>query len=62
MGLDIRFPIGLMFGIIGVLLTLYGFLADHLTLGLNMDFIWGLVLTVFGLIMLWLGRGAVSRH
>jgi hypothetical protein len=55
MGLDIRWPIGLMFTLIGVLLTGYGLIAksDHaISLGININFIWGIVLLVFGVLML----------
>ena len=54
MGLDIRWPIGLMFTLIGVLLTGYGVLkaADSVSLGLNINMIWGIVLLVFGSLML----------
>lgn len=49
MGLDIRWPIGLMFSLIGALLTGYGAALD-----ISIDFRWGLVLLVFGLVMLFL--------
>jgi hypothetical protein len=58
MGLDIRWPIGLMFTLIGALLTGYGaFTASDtemykLSLGINIDLIWGIVLLLFGLAML----------
>jgi hypothetical protein len=55
MGLDIRWPIGLMFTLIGVLLTGYGALvkSDHaVSLGININFIWGIVLLIFGVLML----------
>jgi hypothetical protein len=54
MGLDIRWPIGLMFTLIGVLLTGYGVFkaADSVSLGLNINIIWGIVLLVFGFLML----------
>jgi hypothetical protein len=61
MGLDIRIPIGLMFGIIGLLLAVYGLFAAHVTLGLNMDLIWGSVLVAFAAVMLLLARGASAR-
>jgi hypothetical protein len=58
MGLDIRFPIGLMFTLIGVLLAGYGVI--HRTTAVTtidgqsipIDLIWGIVLLVFGLLML----------
>ena len=54
MGLDIRWPIGLMFSLIGVLLTGYGAVngADAVSLGININLIWGVVLLVFGVAML----------
>jgi len=54
MGLDIRWPIGLMFTLIGVLLTGYGAVnsSGSLSLGININFIWGVVLLVFGALML----------
>jgi len=54
MGLDIRWPIGLMFTLLGVLLTGYGAVesADSVRLGMNINLIWGLVLLVFGVLML----------
>ena len=60
MGLDIRWPIGLMFTLIGALLTGYGAMTASDTemykrsLDINIDLRWGLVLLVFGLIMLFL--------
>jgi hypothetical protein len=54
MGLDIRWPIGLMFTLIGVLLVGYGAVhaADSLRLNMNINLIWGVVLLVFGALML----------
>ena len=57
MGLDIRLPIGLMFSLVGLLLTGYGLISGgseiykH-SLGININLIWGGVLMVFGLLML----------
>jgi len=58
MGLDIRWPIGLMFSLIGALLLIYG-AATHSdvemyrhSLGININLIWGVVLLVFGAAML----------
>ena len=55
MGLDIRWPIGLMFTLIGVLLAINGAVvkSDHaISLGVNINLIWGIVLLVFGVFML----------
>ena len=54
MGLDIRWPIGLMFTLIGVLLTGYGALnsAGSQSMEININLVWGVVLLVFGVAML----------
>lgn len=55
MGLDIRWPIGLMFTLIGALLALNGAFvkSDHaISLGVNINLIWGVVLLAFGVFML----------
>jgi len=52
--LDLRWPIGLMFTLIGVLLTGYGAVnsAGSQSLGMNINLIWGIVLLIFGVLML----------
>jgi hypothetical protein len=63
MGLDIRWPIGLMFTLIGALLAVYGLVTGSnaelykSSLGININLIWGAVLLVFGVLML---LGAIS--
>jgi putative Mn2+ efflux pump MntP len=54
MGLDIRWPIGLMFTLIGVLLVFTGAVAgaDARSLNININLWWGIVLLVFGALML----------
>jgi hypothetical protein len=54
MGLDIRWPIGLMFTLIGALLAGYGAVkgATPVSLDININLIWGIVLLVFGVLML----------
>ncbi len=54
MGLDIRWPIGLMFTLIGSLLALFGLVKgdQSVSLGININLIWGAVLLVFGIFML----------
>jgi hypothetical protein len=60
MGIDIRLPIGILFSLLGVILTAYGFLVDTSrygqSSGININFDWGLVLLVFGILMFLLGR------
>ena len=55
MGLDIRWPIGIIFTIYGVLLILYGLVADPAIFvssdGVNIDLWWGVAMLVFGMIM-----------
>ena len=59
MGLDIRWPIGLMFTLIGLLLTGFGLVngKESVSLEININLVWGLVLLVFGGLMLF---GAIS--
>jgi len=60
MGIDIKFPIGLMFSILGVLLTIYGIFtnSDEMlysrSLGININLWSGAGMLIFGLIMLFL--------
>jgi formate hydrogenlyase subunit 3/multisubunit Na+/H+ antiporter MnhD subunit len=61
MGLDIRYPIGLMFGIIGLVMVVYGLLTGsdpmyQRSLGINVNVWWGAVLLVFGALMLYFAR------
>jgi LPXTG-motif cell wall-anchored protein len=59
---DIRIPIGLMFTIFGVLITGYGLVTISDTemyvksLGTNVNIIMGLIMLVFGLVMLYFAR------
>jgi hypothetical protein len=54
MGLDLRWPIGLMFSLVGVMLVIYGFATNadaelyRRSLDLNVNLRWGVVLVVFG--------------
>jgi len=65
LGLDIRVPIGALFAIIGVLLTGYGLVSDRAiyarSLDLNVNLWWGLVLILFGAVMLGLARRRQRR-
>ena len=67
MQLDVRLPMGLMFVIIGLILSIYGLItwADaamyQRSLGYNVNFWWGLLLTAFGAAMLVLARRAAPR-
>ncbi len=67
MGLDLRWPIGLMFSLIGAMLVLYGLVTNSRaeiyarSLGLNINLVWGLVLLVFGGAMLTLAWRAGKK-
>ena len=58
MGLDIRWPIGLMFSLVGLLLTIFGFATKgdaemyQRSLDININLIWGIILLLFGGFML----------
>ncbi|MEI7662051.1 MAG: hypothetical protein WCK34_07635 [Bacteroidota bacterium] len=58
MGIDIKFPIGLMFTILGLLLSVFGFITngDNVmyarSLGVNVNIWSGVGMLSFGLIML----------
>jgi hypothetical protein len=62
MGLDIRWPMGLLFLLLGAILAGYGVLSDPAiyarSLGLNVNLWWGAVLLVSGLVMVALARRA----
>jgi hypothetical protein len=67
MNLDLRIPMGLMFSIIGVILTGFGAATYNNTalyarsLGVNANLWWGIVLVIFGQIMFHMGRRSQKR-
>ena len=68
MGLDLRYPVGLMFSLVGALLTVYGLFTGSnaelykRSLGININLRWGIVLLVFGLAMFIAARRAEKRE
>jgi hypothetical protein len=64
MNFDLRLPIGIMFSLYGVMLTIFGLASskdiyEQHSLGININVQWGAVLLVFGAFMLFLAwRGA----
>lgn len=62
--LDIRYPIGGLFLVIGLLLVPYGwFVQGALTpIASNIDLWWGVVMLVFGVLLLSLARSARLRN
>jgi hypothetical protein len=65
MGLDIRIPIGAMFSILGLLLVVFGALANSeiykKSLEINVNLWWGIVMLVFGALMAYFGKRADRR-
>ncbi len=64
-GLDVRFPIGLLFCILGLLLAIFGFISDPViyqrSLGINVNIWWGGFLAVAGGIMLLLAKKSLGK-
>jgi hypothetical protein len=56
---DIRIPIGLMFTIIGILISVFGFFTKsdtemyHKSLDINVNLVMGVTMLIFGLVMLY---------
>jgi hypothetical protein len=60
-GLDIRAPIGGLFTLLGLMLAGYGLVgSERAASGTNVNLWWGLVMVVFGLLMLYLARRSMS--
>ena len=57
MNLDLRIPMGLLFTLVGAIMSIYGFFTRGSAIyersdGMNINLIWGVVLLVFGVLML----------
>jgi hypothetical protein len=67
MSLDLRIPMGLMFTLVGIILTAFGIATRGnidlyaRSLGINANLWWGLVLLIFGQVMFQLGRRSQAR-
>ena len=67
MNLDLRIPMGLMFSLVGIILTGFGAATNGnialyaRSLGINANLWWGLVLLVFGQVMFHMGRRSQKR-
>lgn len=67
MDLDLRIPMGMMFSMAGVVLFAFGLATRNRedmytkSFGINADLWWGVVVLVFGLIVLHLGRKGQGR-
>ena len=68
MHLDIRLPMGLMFSLLGAILTIYGLVtasdkaAQERSLGININLWWGLFILAFGGLMLLLAARARKKE
>jgi hypothetical protein len=66
MNLDIRYPIGLLFLVVGAILAIYGMVsgpeiyAAH-SLGLNVNLWWGLIQIAFGAVMVALAKMGAKK-
>ena len=61
MGLDIRIPLGLIFLIIGGIMSVYGVVTRHSaiyekSLDVNLNLVWGVLMLLFGAVMFFVGR------
>jgi multisubunit Na+/H+ antiporter MnhG subunit len=66
MNLDLRIPMGLMFLIVGAIMSIFGLFTRGSVIyersaGMNINLIWGVVMLAFGLIMFLLGRTSDKR-
>jgi len=67
MGLDIRYPIGFLFSIIGIMLTIFGLVTGsntelyHRSLDINVNLWTGLSMIIFGGIMLILAYTSTKK-
>lgn len=67
MSLDLRIPMGLLFTMVGAILTAFGLATRNRadlyarSLGIDANLWWGIVLLVFGIGMLTLGRRGQAR-
>jgi hypothetical protein len=63
MDLDVRFPMGLLFLILGAILLVHGFTSDAAiyakSLGQNVNVTWGAIFAAFGAVMFLLSKKKV---
>jgi membrane protein implicated in regulation of membrane protease activity len=66
MGFDIRIPIGFLFTTLGALLILFGLFTIQSpiywhSLGMNINLGWGIILLIFGLLMVFFAKRSERR-
>ncbi len=63
--LDLRYPMGMMFALVGAMLTVYGVFTrgdkmyEH-SLGINVNMYWGVALLGFGLLVFGMARWSAA--
>jgi multisubunit Na+/H+ antiporter MnhG subunit len=66
MRLDVRVPIGLLFTIFGLILAAFGLFSNpalyERSLGININLKWGIVMFIFGVLMLLISKYARSHQ
>jgi uncharacterized membrane protein YidH (DUF202 family) len=67
MQMDIRLPIGLLFSILGLVITVFGFMTKGAemykhSLNININIYTGVVLVVFGVFMLFMAMRAQAKN
>jgi hypothetical protein len=66
MNFDLRLPIGMLFTFYGIVLVILGLVTPRelyeRSLGININLVWGLVLFVFGAVMLLLSLKSSRRN
>lgn len=65
MQFDLRLPIGILFTIYGVMLTIYGLVSNKeqytRSLGININLVWGIVMLIFGVVMFYFARRGTKK-
>jgi hypothetical protein len=60
MHLDLRYPIGLLLTLYGVILAIQGLTAGAKVLGLNVNLYWGAAMTVCGVTVLYFAKARLK--
>ncbi len=63
--MDLRLPIGALFMVFGVILTIFGAVSDRMiyaaSLGINVNLGWGLVMLLFGVLFVGLALASLRK-
>lgn len=62
MPIDVRIPIGSLFGVLGLILFLYGVITGMHTAPGHLNAVWGGIMFVFGGVLNWFGQRAHARQ